>query len=83
MIHAKELLPLQSMKSAIANVFHRRETPFVYPIIFSEPELNTLQGMWNRYLQGIRKEDREHLPLEIRQLLDTFNAWLVQVVNVK
>lgn len=57
-------------------VFQRRGTPYVYPIAFEEVALNTLQAMWNRYLQGIRKEDRQHLPVEMRQLLDTLNAWL-------
>lgn len=80
MIHANGLLPLQSMKSVLANVFQRRETPFVCPIIFEGAQLNTLQRMWDRYLQGIRKEDRECLPLEMRKLLDMFNAWLVQVI---
>ncbi len=80
MIHASKLLPLQSMKSVITTVFNRRGTPFVCPIIFEDSQLNTLQGMWNRYLQGIQREDREHLPREIRQLLGVLNAWLAQVV---
>jgi hypothetical protein len=68
------------MKNVMANVFHRRGTPFVHPIIFEEAQFNTLQGCGVAIFKGIRKEDREHLALEMRQPLDIFNAWLVQVV---
>ncbi len=80
MIHARELLPLKSMKGVMATVFNHRITHFAYPIDFDDIQLNTLQAMWNRYLQGIRREDRQHLPLEIKQLLAMLNTWLAKVV---
>lgn len=80
MIHARELLSLKSMKGVMATVFNHRGTPFAYPIAFENTQLNTLQTMWNRYLQGIRKEDRQHLPLEMKQLLIVLNTWLAQLV---
>lgn len=80
MIHANKLLPLESMKSVMTTVFNRRGTSFICPIIFEEVQLSKLQEMWNRYLKGIRKEDREHLPLEMRHLLDILNAWLAKVI---
>lgn len=80
MVHARELLPLQSMNSVMITVFKHRGTPFVCPIVFEDFQLNSLQLMWNRYLQGIRRGDRQHLPLEIKQILVILNAWLKQVV---
>ncbi len=80
MIHVRELLPRQSMKGVVTTVFHHRGTPFACPISFEDIQLKTLQAMWNRYLQGIRREDRQHLPLEIKQLLAVLNAWLEQVM---
>lgn len=79
MIHARELLSMESTKVVMATVFNHRGTPFVYPIAFEDTQLNTLQAMWNRYLQGIRKEDRQNLPLEMKQLLVALNTWLAHL----
>lgn len=79
-IHAPNLPPLHSIKSVMEIVFQRRGTPLACPIAFEDTELDALQVMWNRYHQGIRKEDRQYLPVEIRQLLNALNAWLVKVV---
>ncbi len=83
MVHTHELLSLQSINNVISTVFNHRGTSFVCPIAFDDVQLSTLQLMWTRYLQGIRKDDRLHLPIEIRQLLAVLNDWLKQVVEDK
>lgn len=80
MIHVPELLPLHSMEDIITAVFQHRETFFVCPIVFEEAQLDALQAMWNRYHHGLREEDRQQLPTEMRQLLGVLNEWLARVL---
>lgn len=81
MVHANKLLHLEFLNKVMTTVFNHRGTPFVCPIVFEDFQLNSLQLMWNRYLQGMRRDDRQHLPPEIIQLLAVLNAWLKQVIE--